>query len=269
MLIASLALAFFQQKPCCPTMVELTENAAFVASHPLPVQTDFTPKYGHMQEIAGANSFVVPPSKGTRVGILMIHEWWGLNNQIKMQAEKLHEDLGYGVVAVDLYHGNVAKTREEATKYVRAVKPEEAKATLKGTVFAIRDGSAFGGQKMSKVGTIGYCFGGGWSFNTALSEGSDVNSCVIYYGQVTNDPQKLEPLKAPVLGIFANKDQGITPAVVTGFADAMKAAKKHLELHRYDAVHGFANPSNPEHDPVATADAWKHTISFYKRTLGR
>lgn len=251
---------------CCRDMAALAAKPAFMALHDLPVQTDFAPKLGHMQSVAGANDFVVPASKGVRGGVLMVHEWWGLNSQIKSTAEKLHAATGLGIVAIDLYHGQVATTREDASKYMQSVKEDEAGRQVQATLDAMRATNLLG-RPMKRIGSIGYCFGGGWSLMAALQGGKKVDACVMYYGHPELDQASLAKLHAPVLGFFGNLDTGITPKLVDEFVVAMRKAGKHLSVHRYNAVHAFANPSNPKYDPAATADAWKYTVAFFKRRL--
>jgi len=267
-MIVPLLLAFSLSTgpSCCRKMVALSMDPAFVALHPTPVQDDFIPLYGHMGTVANAPAFIVPASDSSHSAVIMIHEFWGLNNQIKETAEKLHHDTGYGVVAVDLYNGKIGATAPEAAKLMQAVDENQATQQLHDTLVAILRDHLLG-DRVSKVGTIGYCFGGGWSLRTAIMNGKGISGCVMYYGHPVTDPAELKDLNAPVLGIFGNLDKGITPEMVTKFQEAMKAAHKKITVFRYDAVHGFANPSNPKHDPKATADAWKHTLAFYKQTL--
>lgn len=247
-------------------MADMAGDPSFRAAHMPPIQMDFTPKYGHMGEVAGAQDFIVPANTGSKGAVVMIHEWWGLNNQIKSTAEKLHEATGFGVIAVDLYGGKVTSKPDEAAKLMQAVDDSAAKAQLRATVDSILKDHVLG-DSVTKIGTIGYCFGGGYSLQTALVCGPQVSACVMYYGFPETDPTKLTSLSAPVLGNFANKDTFITPALVDKFAVAMRAAGKKLIVHRYDAVHGFANPSNPKYDKAATADAWKHSVAFLKKYL--
>jgi len=261
------ALALGGPKPsCCQVMANMTLDPAFRALHEAPVAFNFVPEYGHMGKVAGADAYIVPASPHSHGGVVMIHEWWGLSNQIKATAEKLHEATGDGVVAVDLYGGKVATTADAAAAAMRAVNEEAATAQLKATIDAILHEHVLG-ESVRKVGTVGYCFGGGYSLKAALAGGSDVSACVMYYGYPELSPQKLEALHAPVLGNFANKDGFITPSVVDQFVTAMHAAGKPLTVYRYDADHAFANPSNPHYDQKATALAWRRTVAFFKKHL--
>jgi carboxymethylenebutenolidase len=129
-------------------------------------------------------------------------------------------------------------------------------------------GGSVTGTKAEKIGTIGYCFGGGWSFQAALRNGPLVDACVVYYGMPETDPAKLTTLTAPVLGIFGKQDARLGPELVGKFASGMAAATKPLDIRMYDAVHGFANPSNPKHDKVSSDKAWAETLAFFARYLG-
>ena len=269
MLLAALLLSFGPPKnipPCCVGMNILADSAAFRALHEPPVQVDFTPEYGHMESIAGAADFVVPPAHGDHSAVLLFHEWWGLNNQIKMTAEKLHEATGVGVVAIDLYGGKVTDKPDEAGQIMQHVDSDAAAKLVRATVNAMADGSAFG-EKIRRIGTLGYCFGGGWSLHTALADNSEVKACVMYYGYPELDPHRLQALKAPLLGFFGNQDKGITPELVGKFMALLKQEGKDFSITSYDAPHAFANPSNPHFNKQATEDSWKKTVAFYKRYL--
>ena len=111
---------------------------------------------------------------------------------------------------------------------------------------------------------IGWCFGGGWSLQTALAH-PELQGAIIYYGQLETDPAKLGAIKANVLGIFGNKDKGIPPATVDQFEAGLKQAGVKAEIHRYDAEHAFANPTNPIYDEKSSADAWNHVLAFLER----
>lgn len=270
MLTAFLLAAAIADDDCCASMKTLAADPAFIALHLNPEQIDFTPKYGKMGKLAydggSAAVFLVPPRPGSSVGIVMIHEWWGLNDHIKREAERLHEATGYGVAAIDLYAGKVATTQEQASQFIRQVDDKAAGAIVAAAPKKIKDGSLFG-RKLDKVGTIGYCFGGGWSLQTALRAGDAVDACVMYYGMPETDAEKLEALTAPVLGVFAIRDRGIGPDVVGKFAEGMARAGKRLNIRSYDAEHAFANPSNPRFNKEAADKAWTETLAFFRRYL--
>ncbi len=198
------------------------------------------------------------PNKEKAV-IFVIHEWWGLNEHIKQESDMLAETLGVRVLALDLYDGKVATTRDSAAKYMQSCSPERAKAII----------SAFAGTLASnvRIGTIGWCFGGGWSHQATLLLGKQATACVIYYGMPETDPTKLATQSAPTLGIFAKQEKWISPEVVAKFESAMKAAGKPLEIKSFDADHGFANPSNPKHNKEYTEQARASVLEFFKKHL--
>ncbi len=190
--------------------------------------------------------------------ILLIHEWWGLNPHIKGLSDQFGR-LGYRSFAVDLYGGQYAETPEEARKLMGAAM-EQQDVLLAKLAAAVK--WARTENPKAKLGTIGWCFGGGWSLQTAIRNGKDVAACVVYYGQLVTDPKELAPLHAPVLGVFAKRDGWINPEMVGKFEKAMKAAGKKLVVASYDADHAFANPSQTRFREKPARDAWKRTLAF-------
>lgn len=270
-MLCILALAAMSDD-CCASMKEFTKDPEFRAEHLAPEGMNYSPQYGSMHKIKvpggdDANLFVVLPKERVKAAVVMIHEWWGLNDYIKREAERLHAATGYGVIAVDMYDGKMATTSDQAGQLVRAVDDDRAHAILKATIHSAKTGNILGGP-MAKIGTIGYCFGGGWSFQAALKNGPAVDACVVYYGMPETDPTKLTTLTAPVLGIFGKQDTRLGPDLVGTFAKAMATALKPLDIRMYDAVHAFANPSNPKYDKDAAGKAWNETLAFFARYLG-
>lgn len=266
-LLAAVAL----QDACCGSMHHLTMDPAFTAMHLSPEPLDWSPQAGRMHKVPvpggpDANLFIVPPRGSTDSAVIVIHEWWGLNNYIKREAERLQADFGYGVIAVDMYDGKVATEREQAGELVRGVNHDRAHAILKAAIDAARNSDLLG-KKMLKIGTLGWCFGGGWSFQAALKNGAAVDACVIYYGMPETDATKLTTLTAPVLGIFGKQDANLGPELVGRFAQAMSTALKPLDIRMYDAPHAFANPSNPRYDKASAEKAWQEVRMFFGRYL--
>ncbi|NCF28547.1 MAG: dienelactone hydrolase family protein [Gammaproteobacteria bacterium] len=201
------------------------------------------------------------PQGQTKGSILLIHEWWGLNNQIKSVASEF-ADQGYKALAVDLYRGHVADTRADARALMKAVDPMAATETLNVWVKWLREDARAG----DKIATIGWCFGGGWSLNASLS--SPVDATIVYYGRVNKTADELGTLKGPVLGHYATQDQWINKEMVSGFESAMDAAGKTYTSHWYDAQHAFANPTSARYDGEDAALAWRRTLDFLKQQLG-
>lgn len=188
-------------------------------------------------------------------GVILIHEWWGLNDQIKSVARELAQQ-GFATLAVDLFGGEVATTPERARELTGAVKPEQAIATLTAWVDWLEKRQ----ETSSQVGVVGWCFGGGWALRTAIH--APVDAAVIYYGNVDVPVDDLQKIDAPVLGHFATKDQHITESMVNTFQERMREAGQPLELYWYDADHAFANPTGARYDAGAAAVAWTRTLAF-------
>jgi len=196
-------------------------------------------------------------------GIVVIHEWWGLNDNIKAVTRRLAGE-GYAALAVDLYGGAVADNPDAAKQLVGRVMADRdaARATLRSAVAYLKK------QGAPKIGVIGWCFGGGWSLATALDVPQDVDAAVMYYGQPEKDRARLERLRAPLLGFFGADDRSIPPAAVHEMESALKQLGKGVEVHVYDgAGHAFANPSGTSYRPAAADDAWKRTVEFFRQHL--
>lgn len=201
------------------------------------------------------------PAKVPAGGILLVHEWWGLNDQIKGVAAELTK-LGYLSLAADLYNGKVAKDPATAKELMSAVQPDQARETLTTWLDYLPKRPECSG----KLATIGWCFGGGWSLRASLAR--PVDATVIYYGDVTPDEAALQSLKGPVLGHFGNRDQFITPASVDAFETRMKKIGKKVTIYRYDANHAFANPTGQNYEAADARQAWDRTVAFLKQTIG-
>ncbi len=207
---------------------------------------------------------VAVPAQVPAPAVLLIHEWWGLNDQIKAVAAELAKQ-GYVALAVDVYEGKVTDDPEKAREYMGAVNADNAKDTLVSWVDYLKVTQKDALQTTGKVGTVGWCFGGGWSLNTALATPTD--ACVVYYGRVNKTAAELAPLACPVLGQFATKDKWINKEMVDGFEAAMKEAGKKAEIYWYDADHAFANPTQARYDAADAKLAWERTTAFFKQQL--
>jgi carboxymethylenebutenolidase len=199
---------------------------------------------------------------GPLPGIIVIHEWWGLNDNIRSMADKL-AGQGYQALAVDLYGGQVADNPDRAAELMRASMEKTAALTdnLKQAFSYLEDG----GQK---VGTIGWCFGGGWSLQTALALPDDVDATVIYYGRLVTDESELAKLQMPILGFFGAEDQGIPVDSVRAFEAALNKLGKNASINIYEgAGHAFANPSGTNYQEKAARDSWAKTLAFFERYL--
>ncbi len=201
------------------------------------------------------NAAVAKPARTPAPAILLVHEWWGLNDQIRAVAAEFANE-GYVALAVDLYDGKVATTSDSAKAYMQQVDAAAATETLGAWIDWLERHAAVTG----KVGTVGWCFGGGWSLNASLAR--KVDATVVYYGRVAKTAAELAALDGPVLGHFATLDKWINRAMVGGFEKAMDAAGKTYESHWYEADHAFANPTGARYDADDAALAWARTLAF-------
>lgn len=256
---------------CCDPMAAFASDPEFLAAHPAPAPLRFAPQEGSMLPFKTTdrrivNGFYVPPKTSKSPVVIMVHEWWGLNDYIKREAEWLHDKTGYAVLAIDLYDGKVATNAQDAGKFMQSVDTAKATAVVRGAVRSLKAG-AFG-RSFDRIGTIGWCFGGGWSHRAAIAGGPLAKACVMFYGMPDTDPADLKYLACPVLMIWARRDKWINADVVAGFKSAMSAAHRQLTVLAYDADHGFANPSNPVYNKTAADSAFDHALAFLHENLG-
>jgi len=272
LLLFSGVLAFGQSKVVCCSKTSATQRFAmlasdkkFVMSHPVPLKYHFQSTIGKSinyktPDGKEATAYEFKAKKPTENYLLVVHEYWGLNDFVKKESEKIYNELGdVNIIDLDLYDGQVATTREDAAKLMQAVKEDRAKAIISGAI-------AYAGPH-AHIATLGWCFGSGWSLQASLLAGKQAAGCVMYYGMPEQDVNRLKTLHCDVLGNFANKDQWINPKVVAKFEEDMKAAGKKLYVHQYDADHAFANPSNPIYNSAAAKDANAHTLEFLRARL--
>jgi carboxymethylenebutenolidase len=205
-----------------------------------------------------------PEGKGPFPGIVVIHEYWGLNDWVKEQASKLAGE-GYAALAIDLYRGKVATTPDEAHELMRGVPEDRAKRDLEA---AFQFLASQPNVKKDRIGAIGWCMGGGYALDLALEE-PQLAADVINYGHLATDPDALKKINAPILGLFGAQDRGIPAEDVKKFKEQMDKLGKKIDITIYpDAGHGFQNPVNGAgYKPEDTADAWKKITNFLADTL--
>ena len=206
----------------------------------------------------------VPDGEGPFPAVVVIHEWWGLNDWVKQQASNL-TDQGYVALAVDLYRGKVTSNPEEAHELMRGLPTDRADQDLLAAVAFLKKQSNVKGQK---IGAIGWCMGGGYALDLALQEPT-LAADVINYGHLATDTNNLNKMNAPILGIFGAQDKGIPVSDVRQFEQQLKQLGKKVEIKIYpDAGHGFENPNNKEaYRPFDSADAWKRVTAFLAAQL--
>jgi carboxymethylenebutenolidase len=167
-------------------------------------------------------------------------------------------------LAPDLYHGQTAKSPDQAGKMMMALRIDEAERDLAGAIDAL---AARPEIAPKKVGTIGFCMGGALSLYAA-SRNPEVAACVVFYGGHPNVKPDLPALNAPVLGIYGGKDNFVTPQVVADLDRELTRLGKRHEFHTYpNAPHAFFNDDREVYDASAAADAWVKTLAFFRREL--
>jgi carboxymethylenebutenolidase len=233
--------------------------------------------YPDLAHAAGHNATtpvsIKTPSGGTAMGVLampettpaptvlLIHEWWGLNDQIKSVAAEFAKQ-GYIALAVDMYGGEYASDREGAMKLMKGLDAKVGTEQLVSWIDWLKSHE----KSTGKVGTIGWCFGGGWSLNASIA--TPVDATVIYYGRCNKTAAELATLNSPVLGHFGTLDKSINADMVGGFEKAMaEAGKTDLSVHWYEANHAFANPTGARYDEADAQLAWERTLAFYQKHL--
>jgi carboxymethylenebutenolidase len=194
--------------------------------------------------------------------VVMIHEWWGLNDNIKEMADELAGE-GYVVLGADLYNGEVATDPNRARELSSSVgeNPQQAITNLQSAVQYL---ASLPNVNSSRIAGLGWCFGGGQSLQLALnSEQHPLAATVIYYGNLVNDTSELSKIKWPVLGIFGDQDNSIPVDSVRAFGRGLNETGVTNEIYIYPGVgHAFANPSGDNYAPQETADAWQKTLTF-------
>jgi carboxymethylenebutenolidase len=238
---------------------------AFAAMHQ-------NPNYYRLEDPAGqsvtfkaadgstAMGYEIKSKKKSNKWIFVIQEWWGLNDHIKREADILSKELSnVNVIALDLYDGKVAATADSAMKYMQAAKTDRLENIIKGAL-------AYAGTD-AKIYTIGWCFGGMWSLQTSLLAGKQASGCVMYYGRPETNLEKLKTLNCDVIGFFGNLDKSPSPEMVTKFEADMQTVGKKITAYKYEAGHGFSNPSNPSFNKEATEDAHVKAVAFLKEHM--
>ncbi len=246
-------------------MSKFTADANFIKAHEAPQAIDYQGR-GTILELRTPDKgmtkvYVVKAEPPTTKFLFVIHEWWGLNDQIKRETDRLADSLGnVTVMALDLYDGKMTDNPEEAGKLMGSVTQERREAIIKGALaYAGKDG---------EVATIGWCFGGGWSLRSSILAGQRGAGCVMYYGMPVEKADELAALNVDVLGIFAKQDKWINQEVIGKFETLAKATGKHVENHWFEADHAFANPTSPRYNDAAAQEANKLALEFLRRKLG-
>jgi carboxymethylenebutenolidase len=196
-----------------------------------------------------------PPSRpgktgSKRPGLIVIHEWWGLNDWIKQQAQN-YSDQGYVVVAIDLYRGKVATDADMAHELMRGLPQDRGVRDLSAAASWL---AAQPNVDAARIGAIGWCMGGGFAAQLAVADPT-LKAVVINYGSLPTDPAAVGKIHAAVLGNFGGLDRGITPDDVHAFATALQGLGKPVDVKIYpDVGHAFENPNNAQGFKQADAE---------------
>jgi carboxymethylenebutenolidase len=271
LIIAALALALSHAtgQSCCQKqsgMQLLALNKKFKAAHEAPLPLNYTPEKGSMLKFptdggADGNTFYVPADGSSNKVLIIFHEWWGLNDYIKREAERWQKLLGgnVAVYAVDLYDGHAASTPEEAGKLMNTLTPDRGAAIIRGLLRQIGSGKT--------IATLGWCMGGSWSFAGTILAGKQAGGCVMYYGFPEKDMARITPLNCDVLYIRGSQDNFIKEADVKEFENKVRNTGHNITVYSFDAVHAFANPSNPKYDAKAAEQAQGYALKFLKERM--
>jgi carboxymethylenebutenolidase len=243
---------------------DFTLDKNFVNKHEEPLKINYRTLVGEKitfkaSDGEDASAMLFKAKKASKNYLLVIHEWWGLNEHIQKEAEKFYNDLkkkNVNVIALDMYDGKIATTREDAAKYMQGMKTERGAAIVQGLLNYV--------GKDAKIATVGWCFGGGWSLQSSIIAENQAVGCIIYYGMPEKDKERLKKLNAEVLGIFAGQEQWISPKVVQEFETNLKELGKKNTIKMFDADHAFANPSNPKYNKVLADEAYAMSLKFLK-----
>jgi len=211
-----------------------------------------------------ASYLALPDSPPKHPALVLVHEYWGLNDWIKEEARKFAEQ-GYVALAVDLYRGEVAYDPSLAHELMRGMPQDRAIRDLKAGLDFL---ASRPNVEKEKIGSVGWCMGGGLSLQLAINE-PRLAACVVNYGAMPTDAADIQKIRAPVLGNYGGEDRGIPVKIVQAFEDAMRAANKSIDVKIYPgAGHAFENPNNKlGYREGAAEDAWNRTLTFLDRNL--
>lgn len=197
-------------------------------------------------------------------GLIVVHEWWGLNDNIRAMARRL-AGQGFQALAVDLYADQVAETPDRAKELMQEASSDTS-AQRQNVEAAYR--FLANQQSASRIGIIGWCFGGSVTMQAALQLPTQLDAAVIYYGQPVTDAARLKEIQFPILGLFGGQDSSIPQSEVKAFRQALNKVSPDSKVRLYeDAGHAFANPSGERYVPDAAEDAWQRTVRFLTQHL--
>lgn len=205
-------------------------------------------------------AYVAKPDVETNKAVIVIQEWWGLNDHIKDIANRYAAE-GFIAIAPDLYRGKVATNADDASKMMHALKTEDGIDTIKNAISAATEKLGF-----NHFGITGYCMGGTFALRSAC-EVEGISAAAVFYGDIPGD-DILQKLTVPTIFISGTQDQWINPEKVAGLEDATARFELPLQSVKYDADHAFFNNTRPEvYNDTAAKDAWAMVVAFFKEKL--
>ncbi len=267
-LLLFISLSLKSQNCCSVAMASSDGMSVFVKDKKF-INSHIEPKkYIHTSIVGGsmiklkasdnvdANAYFIKSKNPKSTKWLFVYqEWWGLNDYIKKQSDVFYEQFKgeVNVIALDMYDGKLATTREDAAKFMQGADEKRLEKIVNAAI-------SFSGKK-AKIASVGWCFGGGWSLKSAIIAKKQAVGSVMYYGMPVKDLEKLKLLKCDVLGLFAT-EEWISKQVIEEFSANMIKANKKLTYKIFEAAHAFANPSNPKFDEEKSAIAFKMAVEY-------
>lgn len=245
-------------------MSDFAEDQEFKDKHPAPTAVK-SEAMGEMitfdtPDGQTASAYFLKSKNPSDKFLFVFQEWWGLNDNIKREADKYFSSLeDVNVLAPDMYDGKSADNPDDAGKLMQGTNPERLDAIIAGAL-------NYAGEE-PEVATIGWCFGGGLSLKASIAAGESGKGCVMYYGMPVKTAQELAPLEVDVLGIFADQDKWINKEVIGNFEALAKSTGKNVQTEWFEADHAFANPSNPRYNEAAAEKANAMAMDFIKKRL--
>ena len=252
------------ERAATPRTNAIPEPAKPVIAETLPyAEVDEQLVYGHF---AFPDDMIEPLP-----GVIVIHERWGLDDGVRALANRIAGE-GYIVLAIDLYGGETAENTDAARQLMVEVveNPELANQNIQQAYDFLLSSSTspLGAGSPPRIAALGWSFGGGWALNAAMLLPDDLDAAVIYYGQVTDDEERLAPVNAPILGLFGANDRGVSRDSVVAFEKALQNLEKDYEIEIYDnAGHAFADPQASNYQPDVAAEAWEKVVVFLGENL--
>jgi carboxymethylenebutenolidase len=212
-----------------------------------------------------AEGYLAKPASGSGPGVVVIQEWWGLVPHIKDVCDRLAGE-GFVALAPDLFHGASTTEPDEAGKLMMGMKIDEAAKDMSGAVDYLVGLDAASGDK---VGSVGYCMGGGLSLYLASLK-PQVGACVVYYGALPGAQPDLAQIQEAVLGHYAENDQWASPATARDLESQLTSLGKQAEFHIYPGTeHAFFNDTRPDvYNAEAAKLSWERTLAFFRQHLG-